>query len=160
MNQSPLCLLPTLKEVQGTENQHSFLTVSGPGPSLPHGLVTDVEGTLLLTIIVAFQCIKGLCSIQRQIWSFPNQSYTQIASVSWNVPSVTSEPYLLTWEPLLFPPIRVDSPSPPFYPPPLKSCPLSQTQLLFQESLMTLVSIKIILSIQYLLLFSTNFRII
>ena len=51
------------KEVQGTEYQHSFPTINGLGPSLPHGPVTDMWGTLLLTIVVPFQCIKGLCSV-------------------------------------------------------------------------------------------------
>ena len=63
LNSSPLCLLPTLKEVQGTEYQHSFPTLSGPGPSLLCGPVTDMWGALLLTIVVPFQCMKGLCSV-------------------------------------------------------------------------------------------------
>ena len=63
MNSSLLCLLLTLNEVQGTEYQYSFPTVSGPDPSLPRGPVTDMWVTLLLTIVVPFQCIKGLCSV-------------------------------------------------------------------------------------------------
>ena len=62
-NSSPLGLLPTLKEVQGTEYQHSFSTLSGPGPSLLRGPVTDMCLSLLLTIVVPFQCMKGLCSV-------------------------------------------------------------------------------------------------
>jgi hypothetical protein len=63
MNSSPLGLLPTFKEVQGTEYQHSFPTLSGPGPSLLRGPVTDMCLSLLLTIVVTFQCMKGLCSV-------------------------------------------------------------------------------------------------
>lgn len=55
--------------------------------------------------------VKGLCSVPwKRMCSFPNQSYTRTASDPWSVPSVTSELCLLTREPPLFTPVRVDFP--------------------------------------------------
>ena len=90
MNLSPLCLLPILKEVQGTEYQHSFPTFSGPSPSLPRGLVTDVQDTLLLTLIVPFPCIKRLCSIHGGKYGpspiSPTPRWPQLPEISHQLP--------------------------------------------------------------------------
>ena len=100
MNPSALCLLPTLKEALGTWHQLSFPTVSGPGPFLPCRPVTDTGHFTPYQCCTPYQCIKGLCDVPwKQIWSFPSQSYTWMASDPWSVPSVTSEPCLLTWHP-------------------------------------------------------------
>ena len=100
MNPSALCLLPTLKEALGTWHQLSFPTVSGPGPFLPCRPVTDTGHFTPYQCCTPYQCIKGLCSVPwKQLWSFPNQSYTRMASDPWSVPSVASEPCLLTWHP-------------------------------------------------------------
>ena len=94
-------------------NSASLLSVLLVLPG-PRGPVIDVQGMLLLSVLMPLQCTKGLCSIPwKQMCSFPNPSYTWTASLPWGDPSVTSEPCLLTWEPPLFTPVSMDSPAPP-----------------------------------------------